>query len=217
MTRANRSVFVLLALLSVSFEVQVLTAQERSDVLRNPDVEVVKHSWSKDRVGWETDPFSGPIENFDEMRVRTRNERRIQDARRGPGSVEAGRAEREAATDQALIQAIHKVRPARYGFTYKVSLQNRGTKEIVAIDWDYVFDDAVSQHEVGRRQFRSEQKIAPGKTKEIKFLIPTPPARRISVHALNKKERDGLAERIELVQIEYADGTSWQRSTAKMP
>lgn len=217
MLRANQSVLVPLALLAVLLDVSILSAQERGDSVRNPDVEVIKHSWSKDRVAWETDPFSGPIENFDEMRVRARNERRIQDARRGPGSVEAGRVEREAATDQALTAAIHKVHPARYGFTYKVSLQNKGTKEIVAIDWDYVFYDAVSQEEVGRRQFRSEQKIAPGKTKEIKFIISTPPARRISVHALNKKERDGLAERIELVQIQYSDGTSWQHSIAAAP
>jgi hypothetical protein len=217
MTRANRSVFVILALLSFFFQVRVLSAQERGASLGNPDVEVMKHSWSKDRVGWETDPFSGPIENFDEMRVRARNDRRIQDARKGPGSVEAGRVEREAATDQALISAIHKVQPARYGFTYKVSLQNKGAKEIVAIDYDYVFYDAISQEELGRREFRSEQKIAPGKTREIKYLIPTPPARRISVHALNKKERDGLAERIEIVGILYADGTSWERTTAKAP
>ena len=217
MIRVNQSVLVALALFAVLLDVSILSAQERGDSLGNPDVEVIKHSWSKDRVAWETDPFSGPIENFDEMRVRTRNERRIQDARRNPGSVEAGRVEREAATDQALISAIHKVQPARYGFTYKVSLQNKGTKEIVALDYDYVFYDAVSQEELGRREFRSEQKIAPGKTKEIKYLIPTPPARRISVHALNKKERDGLAERIEIVGILYADGTSWERTSAKMP
>ena len=40
-------------------------------------VEVVKASWSKIRIGWERDPFSGPLENFDEMRSRVRNERRI--------------------------------------------------------------------------------------------------------------------------------------------
>ena len=208
----SRNFVLPLALLAFFLEVPALYAQDRDEPGNTPRLEVVKYSWSKDRIGWETDPFSGPIENFDEMRVRTRNEKRVQDARRGPGSVEAGRAEREAATDQALIQAIHKVRPARYGFTYKVSLQNKGTKEIVAVDWDYVFSDATSQVELGRRQFASEQKIAPGKTKEVKFIIGSPPARRISVHSLNKNEREGLSERIELVKIKYADGTVWQTS-----
>ncbi|HEX8422592.1 MAG TPA: hypothetical protein VF634_04235, partial [Pyrinomonadaceae bacterium] len=31
-----------------------------------PDLIVIKSSWSKERLGWERDPFSGPVENFDE-------------------------------------------------------------------------------------------------------------------------------------------------------
>ena len=175
-----------------------------------PDVQVMKHSWSKERVGWERDPFAGPIENFDEMRVRTRNEKRIMDAKRG-SSGESSKAERDALTDQALISAIHKAPPARYGFSYKVSFQNSGAKEITAIDWDYVFYDLTNKTELGRREFGSEQKIAPGKTKEVTFFIAAPPVRRISVQALDKNERAGLGERIELVRVEYADGTFWQR------
>ena len=49
----------------------VVSAQEPSGV------EVVKSSWSKIRIGWERDPFGGPLENFDEMRSRVRNERRV--------------------------------------------------------------------------------------------------------------------------------------------
>ena len=49
----------------------VVWAQEPSGV------EVVKSSWGKVRIGWERDPFSGPLENFDEMRSRARNERRV--------------------------------------------------------------------------------------------------------------------------------------------
>ena len=145
------------------------------------------------------------------MRVRTRNEKRIMDAKRGGSSVESSKAERDALTDQALISAIHKAPPARYGFSYKVAFQNTGSKEITAIDWDYVFYDMINEAELGRREFGSEQKIAPGKTKELKFFISAPPVRRISVQALEKNERAGLGERIELVRIQYADGTFWQR------
>ncbi|HEX4900940.1 MAG TPA: hypothetical protein VFV61_10435 [Pyrinomonadaceae bacterium] len=188
----------------------VLSAQDRRPSEAS-DVQVVKYSWSKERVGWERDPFGGPIENFDEMRVRTRNEKRIMDAKRGGSSVESSKAEREALTDQALISAIHRAPPARYGFSYRVSFKNNGSKEITAIDWDYVFYDSISETELGRREFGSDQKIAPGKTKELKFFISTPPVRRISVQALEKNERAGLGERVELVRIQYADGTSWQR------
>lgn len=212
----KKSIVACAALLAVVALSTTTQAQKPTEIRSGPDVEVVKHSWTKERVGWEADPFSGPIENFDEMRVRTRNERRVMDARRSGGAVEANRADRDALTDQALISAIHKVPRPRYGFSYKVSFQNKGSKEITAIDWDYVFFDLITQDELGRREFVSEQKIAPGKTKELKFFIAAPPARRISVQALDKHERDGLGERIELVRIQYADGTFWQ-ATSRVP
>lgn len=213
MSKRKNSFIVSIGWLLVVSGSAVPGAQDRG-ALAAPDVQVVKHSWSKERVGWEQDPFGGPIENFDEMRVRTRNEKRIMDAKRGGSSVESSKAEREALTDQALISAIHRAPRSRYGFSYRVSFKNNGSQEITAIDWDYVFYDLVSETELGRREFGSDQKIAPGKTKELKFLISTPPVRRISVQALEKNERAGLGERVELVRIQYADGTSWQRSSS---
>ena len=217
MYEVKNSLVACAALLAVVLISTVTQAQKPTETQSGPDVEVVKHSWAKERVGWEADPFSGPIENFDEMRVRTRNERRAMDARRSGGAVEANRADRDALTDQALISAIHKAPRGRYQFAYKLTVQNTGLKEITAIDWDYVFFDLISQDELGRRQFLSEQKIAPGKTKELKFFIAAPPARRVSVQSLDKNERDGLGERIELVRIQYADGTFWQPTSRVLP
>ena len=211
MYQLKNSSIVSVGLLVVFLGPSVPRAQDRGKSLDVPAVQVLKHSWSKERVGWEHDPFGGPIENFDEMRVRVRNEKRIMDAKRGGSSVEGGKAERDALTDQALISAIHKAPRARYGFSYKASFQNNGTVEITAIDWDYVFYDLISETELGRREFGNELKIAPGKTKEMKFFIAAPPARRISVQALEKDERAGLGERIELVRIQFADGTFWER------
>ena len=176
-----------------------------------PQVSVLKYSWSKERVGWERDPFSGPVENFDEMRVRSRNQKRIEDSKKGGNSAEISKLERDARSDQALISEIHKNTPARYGFVYKTSIRNDGTKTIKAIDWDYVFYDVGSQTELGRRQFSSLDKISPGKTKELKFFIKGPPTRTISVNALNNKERVNLGETILVVRVEYEDGSVWQQ------
>ncbi|HKE60043.1 MAG TPA: hypothetical protein VKB46_25200 [Pyrinomonadaceae bacterium] len=175
-----------------------------------PEISVLKFSWSKERVDWERDPFSGPIENFDEMRVRARNEKRISDAKKGGNSAEVNKAERDARSDDALISEIHKNTPARYGFVYKASFQNTSTKTIKLIDWDYVFYDSVNQNELGRRQFSSVENISPGKTKECKFFIGRPPTRTISVDALNKNERTNLGEAVIIVRVEYSDGSSWQ-------
>ncbi len=194
-------------ILSTSF---VTIAQTAHVTEPAPKLAVVKSSWSKERIGWEQDPFSGPIENFDEMRVRARNEKRILDAKKGGNGAEVNKAERDARSDDALISRIHQNTGARYGFVYKVSVQNNSEKVIKAIDWDYVFFDSETKSELGRRQFASEEKIAPGKTRELKFFIASPPTQTISVNELNANERKDLGEVVVIIRVEYADGSNWQ-------
>jgi|SRR5687767_4793946 len=196
--------------LVVIFSCIAASAQQAPPATAAPDVVVVKFDWSKERVGWQQDPFSGPIENFDEMRVRARNEKRIQDAKRGGSGAELSKAERDARTDAALTAQIHQNKPGRYRFLYSVKVQNSGLKEVKAIDWDYVFFDAATHAEIGRRQFSSTARIAPGKTKELKFFLRTPPTKTVSVNSLNKNERASLEEKVVIVRIEYADGSVWQ-------
>jgi hypothetical protein len=207
----KRLFIAVVASLALASVASLSKSQQPKETDNPPGVQVVKFSWTKERIGWERDPFSGPIENFDEMRVRTRNEKRIQDAKRGGSSVEANKAERDALTDQALISTLHKAPRARYGFVYKTVVQNNHSKAIASIDWDYVFFDLETGNELSRREFGSEEKISSGKEKELKFFIPHPPTKTISVQALNKNERNGLGERVELVRVQYADGTIWQR------
>ncbi len=200
----------LLAILFVLSTSVIVNAQIAGPVGESAGVAVLKYSWTKERVGWQQDPFSGPIENSDEMRVRARNEKRVMDAKKGGNGSELSRAERDAKTDEALISRIHQNTRARYGFVYKASVQNNGQKTIKSIDWDYVFFDLGTNSEAGRRQFTSEQKIPPGRARELSFFIPFPPTKTISIEALDKHERDGLGERIELIRVQFSDGTSWQ-------
>ncbi len=189
---ALRSLLVLLLLTSM------LWAQEPSAV------EVVKSSWSKVRIGWERDPFGGPLENFDEMRSRTRNERRIA---QGGGE----RAKREAKADEANIAKQREKAPPKYYFIYKTRIKNNHTSAITQLDWDYVFFERGTENEVGRQEFTSDEQIGPGKTKELTVTITSPPARTVSVTSLNLEERDRLSEKIILIRIKYADGHIWQR------
>ncbi len=174
-----------------------------------PDLAIIKFSWSKERINWEGDPFGGPVENFDDMRVRTRNDRRLEVNK---GSVEEERIRREVKADAANQELLRQKRtPARYVFMYKLSVKNNSAKAIKAIDWDYVFFDADTQTERGRRQFASEEKIEAGKNKQLVFTIHAPPTQTISASALNDKERQNLGERIIIMRVLYADGTIWQR------
>jgi hypothetical protein len=200
---------VAVVLLSFLFIAQVANPQTPTTTSSGAEVELVKFSWSKERLNWEGNPFGGPNENFHQMQFRARAEKRVSDAKRS-NSPEVSKLEKEAKADTAIAAANQNTKPPRYYFLYRASLKNVSTKQITEIDWDYVFLDAVSGDELDRRQFTSVQNIGPGKQKELVFQLQTPPTRRISVHALDKKERAGLDERIVIVRVKYADGSVWQ-------
>jgi len=175
----------------------VVCAQEPSGV------EVVKSSWSKIRIGWERDPFGGPLENFDEMRARARNERRVA---QGGGE----RAKREAKADEANLAKQREKNPPRYYFIYKTKIKNTHTAAITQIDWDHVFYERGTENEMGRQEFTTDEQIGPGKTKELTVTTTSPPTRTVSITSLNLEERDRFSEKIVIVRVKFADGRVWQ-------
>lgn len=196
--------------LALLLAIAATAANAQSVSTNSPGADVTRFSWSKERIGWEGDPFSGPIENFDEVRARTRNEKRIEDAKRG-NSAEIDKIKREAKADAANIAAKHKDAPSRYVFVYKVTVKNSSNKVIKSIDWDYIFLERGTETEIGRQQFTSEEKIAPGKARELVVTITKPPTPTINLTALNSNERGSLDGHVIIVRIDYADGTIWQQ------
>ena len=170
---------------------------------------VVKQSWSKTRINWEGDPFAGAFESFEDVRRRAVDTRRLERARGSGNAIEVNKVEREM-RDEQVIKA-RPPKPPRYAFVYKVEVKNDSAKTITEFDWDYVFFDAATGAEIGRRQFTGVEKIGPGKSKELIFQVSSPPAQTISVYALDKNERRGLGEAVVLVRIAYADGSVWLR------
>ncbi len=202
---------VYVVLLSLLLVPAVSRAQAPSSAT-TPQVEVVKFSWSKERLNWELNPFSGPNENFHEMQFRARSEKRVSDAKRSGTSGQQASAERDAKVDAAIIQANRQpTGPPRYYFIYRASVRNSSNKPITEIDWDYVFIDSATNQELGRHQFTSVKTIAPGKNKELSFMLSAPPTKRISVYALNKQERSGISDQVVVVRVKYADGSVWQQ------
>lgn len=193
---------------AILFLTSAATAQTPAPV--NSDVSILNFSWSKERINWEGNPFGGPNENFHEMQFRSRAETRAADAKRA-GRPDADKLAKDAQTDAAIIRAEREKKgPARYAFFYKLTVKNNGTREVKEIDWDYVFFDATTGEELGRRQFTSVVKIAPSKTKELSIVLDAPPIRRISVYSLDRKERVGLSEDALIVRVQFSDGTVWQ-------
>jgi hypothetical protein len=202
---------IAVVLLSFLFVTQVAAQTPATTTQGSSEVELVKFSWSKERLNWERNPFGGPNENFHQMQFRSRSEKRVSDAKRAGNSAEISKLEKDAKADAAIVAAENAPsKPARYYFFYRASMRNTSTKPITEIDWDYVFFDEGTGDELDRRQFTSVQNIGPGKQKELTFTLTTPPTRRISVHSLDKKERSGIAERVVIVRVQYADGSVWQ-------
>ena len=202
---------VYVLLLSLLVVPAVSTAQTTDASSTAAEVQVTKFSWSKERLNWEVNPFSGPNENFHEMQFRARSEKRVSDAKRSGTSGQQVSAERDAKVDAAIIQAARQpTGPARYYFIYKASFKNSSTKQIEEIDWDYVFIDSATGQELSRHEFSSAKSIAPGKTKELTFMLSAPPTKTISVYALNRQERSGIADKVVVVRVKYSDGSVWQ-------
>ena len=202
---------IAIGLLSFLFVAQVFAQTPTTTTQESAEVELVKFSWSKERLNWERSPFGGPNENFHQMQFRARSEKRVTDAKRAGNSAEISKLEKDAKADAAIVAAENAPsKPPRYYFFYRASMRNTSTKAITEIDWDYVFLDEGTGDELDRRQFTSVQDIGPGKQKELTFTLTTPPTRRISVHSLDKKERSGIAERVVIVRVKYADGSVWQ-------
>ena len=175
----------------------------------DPSVAITKYSWTKERINWEGDPFAGAFESFEDVRRRAVDARRLERARGSGNTIEVAKVEREIRAEQVIKARPPK--PPRYAFVYKVGIKNDSDKTITEFDWDYVFFDAATGAEIGRRQFTGVEKIGPGKSKELIFQVSSPPAQTISVYALDKNERRGLSEAVVLVRIAYADGSVWLR------
>ena len=161
-----------LVLTSMLFAATLASAQTPAAPDPPPDIQIVKYNWSKDRMNWEKDPFSAGDRSVFDTRTRVTEERR-----RGTALEERQARELKADKDKPTA-------PPRYVFAYKLTVINGGAKMIKEIDWDYIFRDAATGEELGRRQFTSVEKIGPGKRKELSVLLYSPPTQRISVKTL---------------------------------
>ena len=163
-----------------------------------PDTQILKFTWTKERIGWESNPLAATNENASEARERVRTERRVT----SPLEENLNREKKEEQKKSAP--------PPRYVFNYKVTLQNNSAKAIREIDWDYIFTDTSTGEVVGRREFTSTEKIGAGKKKELSVRVSSPPALTVSVYKLGENEGAGLTQAIAILRILYEDGTEWK-------
>ena len=184
--------FLVAVIITIAFSCGKLIAQDR------PEIEIVKYSWAKERIAWESNPLSATVENADQVRDRVRSERRVTSALE------------ERANKATKEEQKKPTEPPRYVFNYKLVIQNDTKKAIKEIDWDYLFTDDSSGELLGRREFTSVEKIGAGKKKELSVRVSSPPTHTISVYKLGENEGTGLKQTIVILRILYEDGTQWK-------
>lgn len=96
-------------------------------------------------------------------------------------------------------------------YLYRIRVANNSTKKIRSIIWDYVLFDAATQREVGHNEFVSKVGLNVGKTKDLFGSSTTPPATIVDVSKSDKLVRGQYAERVDILRVEYDDGTVWER------
>jgi hypothetical protein len=185
---------LLVVSLLVGFLQIVPAKQTSSPAQAPPDVEVLKFNWSKETVGWEKDPFKRPIESHDDLQKRERASRR-QEARKTINAEET-------------IES-HQKKPTVSEYRYKLTVKNTGTKIIKSVDWDYIFLDASGENVIGHHQFTSEEKIEPGKSKQLTVITSSPPARVVDAGESKGKAPPAAKGKVVIKRIEYKDGTVW--------
>lgn len=101
----------------------------------------------------------------------------------------------------------------RYAFDYlyRVKITNTGAKNIRWVTWEYVFVDPSTGREVGRRRFRSDVKIKPGKSTRLFGYSILPPSDTIDATKAGKKPEDQYSEQIVITRIVYDDNSTWER------
>lgn len=170
---------------------------------------VVKFSWDKERI--RPRPSQASLASQDELVQQSQREQQLAAARNASNRPAEAKLETQISNHQKATAKARQTELPRDGYRYKVTLRNDGVKVIKSIDWDYLFFDPMTQQELARHQFTSDETIKPGKSKEVSVLYLTPPVKTVDVRLLRKKEASSVAEQVVVARVLFSDGSVWQR------
>lgn len=191
---------ILLVISIVSASAQTLSG--------SPDLSVLQKKWS---IGSFLTPNS-PL-NEDPFRVNRETNQVIRD-RKDNMTANANRQRQGLPLEGPPVRIKAPDAPHNkevfYSYVYQVKVQNKGTKTIKTVAWDYVFFDPTTNREVGRHQFISKTNLKPEETDKLVMKLFSPPTNIIKAEDAAKKSSGMYIERIEIKSIQYKDGSVWQ-------
>jgi hypothetical protein len=174
-----------------------------------PDVEVGEVSSSKFRTYESVDANGRQRLNSNKADTRSR-ESVYREEIRNRNSIE-NRSRDMADLERSVMGEAYNQRPIDL-FRYRVNLKNTGIKIVKAIVWDYQASDTDEFVDPVHRMFRCTSKMKPNHSERFEGYSVLPPTRVITASGTKS-----FSERVILNRIEYADGTSWQRSDWRPP
>ncbi len=198
--------FVLPILLSLLIPYQLPTSNEGSPLV------VVNFKWSRARRTVETPEVEG---NAPARAMIPQNRNFARNARiNDPAGVRDPNADtldgRSAAMEKSVAESRTTKPKATDGFSYKIKVQNPGTKVVEIVFWEYQFHDPVDPALVARRQFLCGVNIGADKSKELEAFSLSGPG-VVNVNTLANKSENPFKEKILINRVEYSDGSIWQR------
>ena len=181
------------------------TTQDPTSNNSPPDLRIERKSWTKSYppVGGDRDPFA-PNDLIREQRIAAR-EAQIQNRQR----IASNEPVIKPRTVQIYTSSLPNLKPGQAYYSYSVTLKNTGTKTIKTVVWAYVFTDTVLQEQVGRTVSENYIKLRPGKTMEMVGYSNNHAVQVVS--AKSAGTRNPIKEEVQILRIDYEDGTFWER------
>lgn len=170
-----------------------------SPVFRDPHgVMIIGYSWgSIDRPSDSGMFLGGPM-----YEIRQQQQKQCYPSESNPCMDEA------RAADADYYAAPIDARLNEKEFIYSIELRNTGSKVVRFVAWSYIFRNPDTGNEMGRHDFVSETKLAPGETKTLCATLSVPPTRIITASMLARSESGEYSEAVQVKAIRYDDGTS---------
>ena len=172
------------------------------------DVEIVKFSWEEEPANMLTTPTS-PVVSVTTTPVSQSGLRVLGDpnAKDQPGPPPlldpSGRALPPNRKSDTIVRGID------YKFT--AVIKNTGSKTVTNVHWAY-FLVPPEPHEAFAYVFTTKMSIPPGKEKTLRDQVPSLVIPTAQTKAPTTQNRELFKQRVVILRLEYADGSSWKSS-----
>ena len=98
-------------------------------------------------------------------------------------------------------------------YKFSVTIKNTGSKTIIGVKWAYFLEPKNTNSEALSYLFATKTNIAPRKEKVLADSLNSS-GRSTSTKVPSKHSRELYNERVAILRLDYADGTSWESAGA---